>query len=76
MRIRIARYAEEITNLSWGNQYKEEANEQIRVQVKEVEEMDSSMTKICLNNCVVDLATGEVSDFSPDECFTTRFDID
>lgn len=76
LRIRIARYAEEITNLSWGNQYKEEANEHIRVQVKEVDEMDSSMTKICLNNCVVDLATGEVSDFSPDECFTTRFDID
>lgn len=76
VRIRIARYAEEITNLSWGNQYKEEANEQIRVQVKEVEEMDSNVSKICLNNCVIDLTTGKVSNFSPDECFTTRFDID
>lgn len=76
VRIRLARYAEKITNLSWGNRYKEEANEQIRVQVDEVEKMDLSMTKICLNNGVVDLATGEISGFSKENYFTSRFDID
>lgn len=76
VRIRIARYAEKITNLHWSNQYKEEANEQIRVQVKEVEQMDVDDTKVCLKNCVIDIVTGETFHFSKDYLFTARFDIE
>ena len=55
----FAKYMEDKVGIKWGNRYKEEANENIRIFTKSVEQMNNSDIMICTKNAVINVESGK-----------------
>ncbi len=76
IQILVAKYYEEKTGQVYHVKHSRQIQELLKIRIPEVEKMEAEETKICLNNCVLDVATGVTYEHSPEFGFVTKLPVE